>query len=228
MNLIPATILDNFLENPNEIRDWALSLDYSKSSSNGRYPGKRTKLLENINPPFHQYVTKKIISIFADPNKVIGESSSSFQLITNYEGNGWIHQDTDSQITAILYLSKESKINCGTSLYEIKSPNIFNLTPERKAYIKDRENHHSTGKIPSNILKQKNEFENNNFNKTLDIKDKFNRIFCFSSNHYHAANFFSPNNGEDRLTYISFIHNLHTLDGSPFFPTMRTQNISFR
>ena len=228
MNLIPATILDNFLENPNEIREWALSLEYPTSSSKGRYPGRRTKLLENINPPFHQYITKKIISIFADPNKVIGESSSAFQLISNFEGNGWIHQDTEAQITAILYLSKESEINCGTSLYEIKSPNIFNITPERSFYSENRTQHHSTGKIPFNILEQKTKYESNNFTKTLDIKDKFNRIFCFSSNQYHAANFFSPNNGEDRLTYISFLWNLSTLDGSPFFPVMRTQNISFQ
>lgn len=228
MNLIPATILDNFLENPNKIKEWALSLDYSKLGENGRYPGRRTKLLENINPPFHQYITKKIISIFADSNNVIGESSSSFQLISNYEGNGWVHQDTDSQITAIIYLSKENKINCGTSLYEINSSNIFNLTPERKAYNHHRKTHHSTGKLSPNILEQKTMFENNNFNKILDVKDKFNRVFCFSSSQYHSANFLSSDNGEDRLTYISFIHNLRTLDGTPFFPTIRTQNISFQ
>ena len=61
MNLIPATILDNFLENPNEVRKWALSLPYPIKNLEGKFPGKRTRLIENINPPFHQNITKKFL-----------------------------------------------------------------------------------------------------------------------------------------------------------------------
>ena len=50
MSLIPTSCVDDFYEDPDSIREYALSLDYKKQK--GNYPGVRTKDLSSINKDF--------------------------------------------------------------------------------------------------------------------------------------------------------------------------------
>ena len=50
MSLIPTSCVDDFYEDPDSIREYALSLDYKKEK--GNYPGVRTKDLSYINKDF--------------------------------------------------------------------------------------------------------------------------------------------------------------------------------
>ena len=47
--IFPILCQDDFFDNPDEIREYALSLDY-KSDENGHWPGVRTRPLHEINP----------------------------------------------------------------------------------------------------------------------------------------------------------------------------------
>jgi hypothetical protein len=51
---------------------------------------------------------------------------------------------------------------------------------------------------------------NNQFDKTLTINSKFNRLLIFDSQTYHSADSFKDANcDEDRLTFISFVYDFY-------------------
>lgn len=216
---IPTTISDNFLDNPDALKEWALSLKYSSDPDN-RWPGLRSKGLDILHPPFFDYLNKKILSLFFEttPKYV---ASLNFQLIEDYEGSGWIHQDP-ALITYILYLFKENETNCGTSLYNLK-PNKIHYINSPKQYENTylRHTHHQTKQISSSVQKIKDQDIEDNFDKILDVKDKYNRLMCFSSEHFHSANSFS-NGTKFRLTLTGFIHNVD----SSHLPIIRSKKVT--
>jgi hypothetical protein len=205
MTTIPITILDDFLDNPDTIRNWGLSLPF-ESSDDGRWPGKRTECLSKIHPPFYNYINRKILSLFfEDPVNYDGDLT--FQLIEDYQGEGWVHQDSNV-FTYIIYLSPENEINCGTSLYNLNSKKIHNKnTPDDDNLLSLTRHHHKTKLISPDIENIQKYNLNSNYIKTLDINDKFNRVLCFSAEKFHKANNFS-NNTSPRLTLIGFIHKI--------------------
>jgi hypothetical protein len=68
----PITIVDNFYEDPDSVRDFALGLDYyspkEQDNSEGIYPGKRTKELGPKYPGFFYYSVNKLLSYFMTLN----------------------------------------------------------------------------------------------------------------------------------------------------------------
>ena len=58
MNIIPVTVLDNFLPDPDKIREWALKLNYS-TDPQGNWPGLRSDELSSINRPFYDWFCKE-------------------------------------------------------------------------------------------------------------------------------------------------------------------------
>ena len=60
--IFPILCQDDFFDNPDEIREYALSLDY-KSDENGHWPGVRTRPLHEINPKLATEVLVKVFSI---------------------------------------------------------------------------------------------------------------------------------------------------------------------
>jgi len=208
MTTIPLTILDDFLDNPNTIRDWGLSLPFNPSPDN-RWPGKRTECLSTIHPPLYNYINRKILSLFFE-NLVNYSCSLQFQLIEDYQNTGWIHQDPDI-FTYIIYLSPENSVNCGTSLYNVKSNKFHtvNSLEEDKNMYQSKRLHYKTKSITPEIQKLKNQNIDLNYNKTLDIKDKYNRLLCFSSEQHHSANNFS-NGVSPRLTLIGFFKEIYS------------------
>ena len=221
MNVIPSTILDNFLDNPHDIRDWGLSLEYKPDPYN-KWPGKRSPFLHLINPELHNYLGKKVLNLFFDTPPLNWKATMEFQLISNLEGTGWIHQDY-SQFTSLLYLTPESEVNCGSSLYKLKKGKYYPYTSPQEQEINNlRLNHYKTQKLPNNISELKNKYEETTYEKVMDVKDKYNRLFMFSSNEFHAANYYSPSNGEDRLTLVMFFEDILHPKGLPVFRSKQT------
>ena len=219
MVTIPVTILDNFLENPNSIRDWGLSLPFS-SSPEGKWPGERTECLSIIHPPLFNHINKKVLALFFE-NPVEYECYLSFQLIEDYQGEGWVHQD-GNLFTFIIYLSEENEINCGTSLYNLK-PNKFNFinTQEDFNNLELRNHHHKSKNLTPEIQSIQIQDLKSNYEKNIDVKDKYNRLLCFSSEQIHKANYFS-NNLSPRLTLIGFVNKIDNLKA----PIIRSKQIT--
>jgi len=190
----PTICADNFLENPEEIVEYSKKLKFFKSED-GRWPGERTPLnqdpvniflLQKISTLIHPYKTPKF-RIYAD---------SHFQKINNQYGDiGWIHRDLGTELTAIIYLSKNK--NSGTSLYKPKS--FENFT--KHGLVK--ENFYKTLKKSKHYEKCLKE-NNDQFEETVYFESIYNRIIVFNGNQYHGVKNFD-NDKSDRLTFITFI-----------------------
>lgn len=220
MNTVPVTILDNFLNDPYGIRDFGLSLEYSQAER-GNYPGKRTECLSTIHPEYYKYINRTILSLFfpSEPPPTFN-AQTQFHLTQNLEKSGWIHQDPNVQITALIYLSNNDPgVNRGTSLYNLKPGIIhpYNSQEEKELYF-EMPQHYLTGKITDKVYKARTQWEEKTFNKTLDIKDKFNRLIAFDPSIFHSNNVANTPELNERLTLISFISGI----SSPFnFPIPR-------
>ena len=62
MNIkFPTMVVDNFLDDPMGVREFALTLPYKEGPN---YPGVRSELLNNISPSFHKNLVRRILKIF--------------------------------------------------------------------------------------------------------------------------------------------------------------------
>ena len=204
MTTIPVTILDDFFDNPDAVRKWALTLDYS-SDSNGRWPGKRSKSLDLIHPPFYSYLCHKLLSLFFENSFSLNyEVDMAFQLIEDQPGKGWIHQD-QGIFTFIIYLYKSSsQIDCGTTLWSLNSDLINPINSKQDFEISYKRLDHHLNKN-SHSKSQNKHFQN--YTKELSVPDKYNRLLAFSSEMFHSASNFNSDLSS-RLTLVGFVKNV--------------------
>lgn len=116
-------IIDNFLEDPNKIRKFALSLDYRKRNERENFEGMRGPLIKEININMHnkicnkiifEYYRKKPLSFVADlqfhKTQEIDKKDPQFMYHR-------VHQDK-GVIAGMVYLTPNAPINCGTQTYQ--------------------------------------------------------------------------------------------------------------
>src|SRR6056300_18837 len=115
MKNFPSLCIDNFYNDPDSIRNFALSQEY-QANPEGKWPGKRTIDISLIDSNFAQEFNKKIFSIYFDIFKttISYKISSFFQKIEPYDddpnsikNSGWIHFD-DAIFAGIIYLNKSN------------------------------------------------------------------------------------------------------------------------
>ena len=109
---INTLIIDDFYDNPNEVRDFALNQDFNVD---GNYPGHRTIsfLDDGI-----KSTMQSLLNPFA--GKITGwggDYSGSFQYTTS-EDRSWIHSDSTTGWAAVLYLTPDAPISSGTGLFK--------------------------------------------------------------------------------------------------------------
>ena len=195
--MVPTTILDNFFESPTLIREYALSLDYSKPV--GNYPGIRTEELSKLNPKLHEQLCSKIFSLFFDlkKEKLGWDIDARFQLTDSKYESGWAHQDGSMyQLAGLVYLNPDAPLNGGTSICQLKQRfnedcslrnDFYNdKTVDIDQYRNHRDNH------------------NSNFETTLEISNIFNRLVVYDANTYHKENNFFGSDKNSRLTLLFF------------------------
>jgi hypothetical protein len=206
MHTIPVTILDNFLDDPDKIREWALQQEYFPSK-NGSWPGSRSKSISELNTLFFHLICRKFFSQFYDVQnmeELSWEISMNFQIIPKNYDSGWIHSDeAGSQITGILYLSPNANLNGGTSIYRDKSniiqPNRDNGEFKVDSYL---------NKITMQEAKKYMEEHNAQFEETIRVSNVYNRLICFDSQLKHGAQDFFGEGDESRLTLVFFVKKL--------------------
>lgn len=182
----PITIVDNFYENFNEIKKYALNLEYFKKIS-FTMPGTQTKLLNEINPLLFSKCTKKLLSIFYDRkiiNNINFECRTKFEKIypygKDYRKEGWIHADDENKLSAIFYLSGE--YDEGTSFYVNKnlgSPDFSLMKYKHELY---KENNPNVDEYNDYLLKH-----NNQFQEILKVPLIENRLVVFDSSILHKS-----------------------------------------
>ena len=138
-------------------------------------------------------------------------AEASFQIIDEKYGDGWVHHDGDgSLMTAIIFLTPG--FSSGTSIYKSKNPATYNISK----YLNDK-----TESIKNKVPSNSKELHNNNFEETVSVKGKYNRMVLFDSHLFHAAHqFFGDTKDNSRLTLVVFIKQIASKE---LLPALRLQ-----
>jgi len=204
MNSVPITIIDNFIDNAQALREYGLSIDKTPSPG-GVYPGIRSLELREFDPKLKEFIERKITSLFAPfPSKHSVTSNIHFHEQHKIVGPGWIHQD-ECNVSFILYLSpSDPKIDLGTDLFDI-NPKVISIPNDLTSL---RYKHYIDNNLTTEEWKIKSDYEKKYFNPKLNIQDKFNRLLIFPSNTFHRSNGIIDYIPKERLTLVGFIHNI--------------------
>nr|BAR35488.1 hypothetical protein [uncultured Mediterranean phage uvMED] len=176
----PLVVYDNFYERPDEIREYALSLDYNQA---GHYPGKRSERIEDLDYEMFEMMSLKFLSLVVEPeNGVDSTVLTQFQKIDPM-GRGLIHKDgMDSVIAGVVYLDPWPNLGSGTSFYR---PNL-GLQPTEKSLFYAYEDY------------------NSQFETTTIVKNVYNRCILYDAQTWHSHTRVE----EPRLTQVFFVNAL--------------------
>jgi hypothetical protein len=214
--IIPTTIVDNFFEDPDSIRAFAQAQQY-KLDEQGRWPGSRSYTLEQLNPQLFAHTCNRMLSVFWDMGNVPlhWTAQGAFQSISASYGAGWVHQDADSLLTAIVYLTPMTATSAGTSIYRRK---------DRAAYVdpaweEAKRTGYLTGAMNTPEYLAAQAATNGLYEPTVQVANLYNRLLIFDSSLYHGVPTFDTHQ-EDRLTLTMFFKSI----ASPVLNPMQRMN----
>jgi len=222
MNLYPVTIIENFYEQPDAIRKFALAQEYKfcGDQENPAYgwPGSRTKDLFALDKVLFEKVCKKLVSVFhnTEHDHMRWVITTSFQSSTADYGEGVMHTDTNTVFAGVLYLTPDAPLNGGTSIYRKNS--TFDQEKYDHALEVNDKTYKSNGKIASTDY-------HSMFDEVLRINNVYNTLILFEGDQYHTANqFFGSDLESSRLTQVFFINKIDAKKQS-VFPLSRVKSI---
>ena len=101
-----AIIIDDFYNNPHDVREFALKQTYKPDEGN-HWPGERTSELADIDKNFWRHFTQRALSLFYnfDNEEVEWTINSAFQKVSSNYSGGWVHTDKPDILTGIVYLN---------------------------------------------------------------------------------------------------------------------------
>lgn len=213
-NSFPVLCQDNFFDNPDEIREYALSLDY-KTSEDGRWPGKRTAALHTFNSKLNAEILLKVFSNYFDFHAGCAlnwkESYVCFQKVKPYtnvkecvENRGWIHSDT-AGFAGLIYLTPDASKESGTSLYELKKEYKDIDTTEFLKDIDELKKLYKGEQYDVNKLDKDYEKLTKHFDKVIEVKNVYNRMISYDGGNWHSAGDFID---DERLTLVFFVNDI--------------------
>jgi hypothetical protein len=215
----PTICVDGFYENPDSIRKFALSQTFY-DNEDGRWPGKRTRHLVDLNKDFFDEFCHKLLSLYFDLNNsaVQWEVSTGFQLITPFsqdinspKNKGWIHLDNHAVLGGIIYLNNDSHMNnTGTHIFKVKDEVDYKKLDDPK-YLNTKKQYYK-----DNIDENYDEIileHNDLFVETATFNNVYNRLVAFDGTTLHGVNSFYAS--EARLTQYFFINKLVSNTNTP-------------
>lgn len=206
MNLYPITVIDNFYENPDAIRKFALAQEYTFcheiADISYVFPGSRTKELRLLDAALYEKICKKLISIFHNPQHDYMRwiISTSFQIVGEEYKQGVIHTDHSTVFAAVLYLTPDAPLNAGTSLF--KKNHTFNQEKYTQA-LEQNDERFKTGQI---IMSTD---YHSMFDEIVRVNNVYNTLILYEGDTFHAANqFFGSSIENSRLAQVFFINRI--------------------
>ena len=224
-NFYPSCV-DNFFDNPDLIREFALSLEM-KPSEDGSWPGLRSKSLHEIDNEFHVNIFLKILSVYYDLKyaDISWETGKAFfQSIPKYKGSdsinkGWIHMDNGDELAGLVYLTPDANPDSGTSLFKLKDEFKDTYVPFARA--PDKHTFYTNRKITDEDYLKSLEKWNNQFQETVRFQNLYNRLITYDANELHKANGFDSE--KNRLTLVVFMRGVKN-DNTKRSPLKRVQD----
>jgi len=197
----PLIVIDNFLENPDRLREFANKLEYN-ADEQFMWPGKRTDCLSVLNPAIYKLLCEKVLSLIYDFDSQYPsyKADVKFYKTDNSIKGGWVHTDYPRAFTFMLYLSPEAELEEGTSLVRPISSlySMHDLTHDasliKQSYLDNN----------LELVEKYRKELNNKFEETMKINNVYNRLIIFDSTIYHRANDFISTPENPRLTLIGF------------------------
>ena len=234
----PISCFDDFYKDPDKVREWALDLEYTKHK--GTYPGVRTQCLSGIDRDFYEVSCRKFLGMFDDfdkpPDQVNFKIRTYFQKIWRFSSDpnsirnkGWIHTDGNVLLAGVVYLNPNSDPNAGTSIYTKKKDAIIpewmiyeEGVPNKSKFIQDVLQSDTSSPLDSIKDYDKGLKENNDmYELTLEIKNKYNRMIAYDGNQWHGQSTYWMDNEECRLTQVYFVEQLNCFNQK--FPNVRCE-----
>jgi Family of unknown function (DUF6445) len=222
MNLYPVTIVENFYENPDAIRKFALAQKYTfchnRLNLEYVYPGSRTKDLFDLDSVLHEKICKKLISVFhnTEHDYMRWALSTSFQSVAEEYNQGVIHTDHNTIFAAVLYLTPNAPLDSGTSLFK------KNKTFDEKKYqraLEENDERFKAGEIAMDTS------YHSMFDEIVRVNNVYNTLILYEGRHFHAANqFFGKTLKDSRLAQVFFINKIDAQKQS-VFPISRVNAI---
>jgi len=211
-NYFPACV-DNFFNDPDLIKKYALSLKYEKDDL-GRWPGERTKPLHLIDDEFSIALLLKIFSIYVDLNVnnlewqfselYFHKNNNLDEDKENIKNKGWIHRDEEWDFAGVVYLTPDCNLDSGTCLYNLKKEFKNEYSNIRNFY---KHLFYKGEKIDElDYKKNFNDFNNMFYEKT-NFNNVYNRLICYDSKEFHSIkNVYTEKN--ERLTLVFFVRGI--------------------
>ena len=196
-NIPTALIIDNFYNNVDEVRNYALSLEYESEENHGAV-GFRcesgSKKYNGTKEYFEYLLNVKI----QDNNKEGGWNYSTngcFQWCPN--GTRLVYHCDSQNYAGIIYLTPDAPVKCGTSLlrhkkHKIKDTKIFELDDWHEL-IENKDNLF-TDKIP--------------WEEVDNFGNIYNRLVLFNSHNIHAVTEYFGNNIKDSRLFQLFFFDI--------------------
>lgn len=203
-SLFPTLIVDNFFNDPNSIANYAKELEFFYPEEKN-FPGRRTSCLSQINNELFLMICGNILKCYLPGASFKYTAQCRFQLIENNYNEGWVHRDP-CVLTSIIYLTPESNLNSGTSLYKPKKEWYSAINSDEKSSFFEKV--FENPNYMMNEDEKKSLMQNNDlFEETLNVKSVFNRMVSFESKIFHRANDYKS--VDPRLTLIVFFREIH-------------------
>ncbi len=222
MNLYPITIIENFYENPDTIRKFALAQKYTFcheiADISYTFPGCRTADISTLDKALFDKICKKLVSVFhnAEHDHMRWVMTTNFQSVAAEYGQGVIHTDHNTIFAAVLYLTPDAPLNGGTSLF--KKNNTFDETQYTKA-LEGNDARFKTGKIKMDTAYHRM------FDEIVTVNNVYNTLIIYEGRHFHAAKqFFGKTLKDSRLAQVFFINKIDAQKHN-VFPLNRTSAI---
>lgn len=223
MDLYPTvTIVENFYENPDEIRKFALKqkFSYCHELENIDYvfPGCRTKELFDLDKNLYEKVCKKLVSVFHNTqhDNMRWAISTSFQVVEGKFERGVLHQDSNTIFAGVIYLTPDAPIAAGTSLF--KPNKSFDEEKYQAALKLNDENFRANRAVCTEY--------HHMFDETVRVNNIYNTLIIFNAQTYHAANhFFGDSLENGRMAQVFFITKIDA-KSYDIFPLQRTKSIN--
>ena len=193
--MIPITVVDNFLPNPESIFSYLKKWEFTPTED-GRWPGGRTEQLNELEYYLFRTIAENTLLLFYESIPQAYSVDMRVQKIMPFveeqkdqfkaRNRGYVHTDTMLQMVGILYLDKDPLPCTGTSFYRQKK--CFSEIDGKDMEIK--KNHYLGKEFTDKELEESLNRCNDPYVETMSVESVFNRLVIFNGNQLHAAQTF--------------------------------------
>jgi hypothetical protein len=207
--MVPFTwVIDDFVRNPEQLREQALSLSYSRS---GFYPGNGS--VERLKVDGLEEIASSIVQQRLYANWPADHAHSTCRLtLAEHTDEAPVHIDPNP-LSGVLYLSRPEDCRGGTEFYRHKRTGTDRMPMDPVGV--EKMGYASYDELIRDIL-HKDGRNRSKWEQTMSVPMRFNRLILFQPQYWHTA---GPGFGDSvengRLVFLMFFQRMPQAPGGP-------------